>query len=267
MKKSISIIIPVYNEAKYLPACLQAIADQTIKPDEVLVVDNNSTDDSVAIAQSFPFVTLVNAPKQGIVEARNIGFDAAKSDIIARIDADTTMPTNWISRVHQFYDGGNNDTKALTGGGYFYNVRWPRFNGWIQSQLAYRLNRLIIGHYVLWGSNMAFPRQLWLNVRNSTCERQDIHEDLDLSFHLHNLGVAITYHGRLRVGVCLKRVYSERKYVHMHMKRWPQTLRVHGYYYWWLATIGNWFLWYIMQPLLFFLEYGAQLFGKKPLNK
>jgi glycosyltransferase involved in cell wall biosynthesis len=266
MSKSLSIVIPVYNEEAFLGACLQSIADQTVAPDEVIVVDNNSTDRSVEIACTFDFVMVMHAKEQGIVHARNAGFDATGCDIIGRIDADTILPPDWVSRVKYFYDSAKNDSKALTGGGYFYNIRWPRINGWIQSQLAYRLNRLIVGHYVLWGSNMAFPRHLWLQVRNKVCDRLDIHEDLDLGFHLHDLGCRITYRGNLRVGVCLKRVFTARKQVHAHMRRWPQTLRTHGYRLWWLAMLGNWFLWYLMQPVVFAVEYGARLFGRAPLN-
>lgn len=265
MSKSLSIVIPVYNEEARLGACLQSIANQTVAPDEVIIVDNNSTDKSVEIASSFNFVTIVSAKKQGIVYARNKGFDLAASDIVGRIDADSVLPRNWVARVGRFYDSDNSD-KALTGGGFFYNIRWRRFNGWVQSQLAYRLNRFIIGHYVLWGSNMAIPRELWLKVRGKVCDRHDVHEDLDLSFHLHDLGYKITYYGSLRVGVFLKRVNS-RKQLQAHMRRWPQSLRTHGYRLWWLGAFGNWLLWYLLRPLGYTVEYGARLFGRTPLDQ
>lgn len=265
MSKTLSIVIPVYNEEKFLGACLQSIADQTVRPDEVIVVDNNSTDRSLEIAASFPFVRIIKEKEQGIVSARNTGFDAVQSDVIGRIDADTVLPSNWVARVKRFYQRGHNDNAALSGGGYFYNVRCPRINGWIQSQLVYRLNRFIIGHYTLWGSNMAMPRQLWLGVRDTVCSRQDIHEDLDLSFHLHALKVNIAYHSNLRVGVGLKRIFDwqAQKY---HMRRWPQSLRVHGYRRWWLGVVGNWLLWYIVQPIGYIAEYGSRLVGRAPLD-
>lgn len=266
MKKSISIVIPVYNEAARLGRCLRAIAEQTVPPDEVIVVDNNSTDHSVEIAASFPFVRIIQVERQGIVYARNAGFDAARSDIIGRIDADTILPRNWVARIEHFYQSERNQGTALSGGGFFYNIRWPRINGWVQSQLAYRLNRFIVGHYVLWGSNMALPHELWLKVRDKACGRPDIHEDLDLSFHLHDMGAKITYRSKLRVGVCLKRVFASRDQTKDHMRRWPQTLRVHGYRHWWLGIVGNWFLWYIAQPLVFIFEFGARLLGKSPIS-
>lgn len=266
MTKSLSIVIPVYNEEKLLERCLQSIADQSVKPDQVIVVDNNSTDRSMEIAHTFPFVTILREPKQGIVHARDTGFNAVTSDIICRIDGDSVLPKNWLYRVRRFYESDRKNNHALTGGGYFYNVRLPRLNGWVQSQLVLRINRFVIGHYILWGSNMAFPRDLWLKVRGTVCHRDDIHEDLDLSIHLHRQGVKITHHGRLRVGAYVKRVFNGREYLRGHMDRWPQSLRVHGYKRWPFILLINWWLWYIVQPLGFFLEYTARLFGRKPLN-
>src|SRR5688572_27451257 len=91
---SVSIVIPAYNEEGQLALCLEAIARQTVKPVEVIVVDNNSTDGTVEVAGRYPFVTVLHEWRQGVVHARDCGFDAAKGDIIGRIDAETVMPHN-----------------------------------------------------------------------------------------------------------------------------------------------------------------------------
>src|SRR6266446_10756886 len=96
---TLTIVIPVFNEQDHLAACLRAIGVQTIRPDEVIVVDNNSTDDSAEIAQQFPFVRLVREKQQGVLFAKNKGFKSAKSDIIGRIDADTILPQRWVQHV------------------------------------------------------------------------------------------------------------------------------------------------------------------------
>jgi glycosyltransferase involved in cell wall biosynthesis len=235
-------------------------------PDEVIIVDNNSTDKTVAIAKKYPFVHIITEKQQGIVHARNAGFNAAKGQILGRIDADSILPPDWSSYVRNYYADPDHNTKALTGGGYFYNIRAPRFNGWIQGQLAARANRLVTGHYILWGSNMAFPRVLWQKVQKTTCTRQDVHEDLDLAIHLHELGYEIDYHEDLRIGAYLRRVWSNRDQQHAHMQRWPRTLRVHNYRHWWVGVAGNIFLWYLMQPLVFIAEGLSRFIGKKPIR-
>src|SRR4051812_24373156 len=99
-----SIVIPVYNEAERLAACLRSIANQAVTPDEVIVVNNNSNDGTAAIARSFDFVRLLSEPRQGVVHARNRGFNAAHGDIIGRIDADTLLPRNWVSQVQSIFN-------------------------------------------------------------------------------------------------------------------------------------------------------------------
>ena len=99
----VSVVIPVYNEAATLPACLEALAGQTVPPFEVLVVDNNSTDDSVLVAARYPFVTVLHEKRQGVLHARGRGFTAARGDIIGRIDADTEVAPDWIKQLQQVF--------------------------------------------------------------------------------------------------------------------------------------------------------------------
>src|SRR6266567_2953645 len=93
----ISVVIPVYNEEKYLGKCLDSLMRQNVKADEIIVVDNNSTDNSVAIAKKYP-IRVVFEKTQGMIPARNHGFNEARYEIIARTDADTILPVNWIKR-------------------------------------------------------------------------------------------------------------------------------------------------------------------------
>ena len=263
---TLSIVIPFYNEQHHIRACLESIKNQTIRPSEVVIVDNNSIDNTVAIAKTYDFVKIVSELKQGIVHARNKGFNSTKADLIGRIDADTILPIDWVERVMMFYKKDGNIEKALTGGGYFYNIRLPRFNGWLLSQLAYRVNWLISRHYILWGSNMVLPKTVWHEVRTDACDRQDIHEDVDLAIHTFRRGFAIEYDNKLRVGVKLKRVWSERNQNRAHMKRWPHTFRVHGYKLWWFGSIGNVCLAVFCGPLIFLVEVLSRIFKRRRLS-
>ena len=74
-----SVIVPVFNAAKYLERCIRALLSQTLPTDryEILMVDNNSTDQSAAIIRSFDPVKLLNEPEQGSYAARNRGIREA----------------------------------------------------------------------------------------------------------------------------------------------------------------------------------------------
>ena len=60
----VSLVIPAYNEEKYMKDCLVHIMAQQVRPDEIIVVDNNCTDKTVKIAKLFP-VTIVKEPVRG----------------------------------------------------------------------------------------------------------------------------------------------------------------------------------------------------------
>lgn len=241
---TLSIVIPVYNEQDHLQTCLEAIAAQTVMPDEVIVVDNNSSDRSAGIAARYPFVTVVRETKQGIAHARNAGFNAATTSLIGRIDADTILPDTWVEHVLELY--GSGDDFALTGSGYFYNVSLPRFNSLVTTQIAFRMNRFIMGHYILWGSNMVLPRRYWAQVRDGVCSANGyIHEDLDLAIHLHRLGCPITFKEKLMVGVEMKRAFSADKTAfRANLALWPETLYAHGLKRAWLGKLGAGFLYW-----------------------
>lgn len=260
--QSISIVIPAYNEEHHLKACLDAIKKQTVKPAEVIVVDNNSTDNTASTVMRYPFVTLLHEKKQGVVFARDRGFNAAKGKIIGRIDADTVLPADWVARVAEFYSDAENTERSLTGGGYPINLRLPHFWGWVQGQIAFRINRVLLGHYILFGSNMAIPKRVWQNVKGSVCDDTDVHEDLDLAIHTHRAGYKIVYQESLRVGGVARRLLTDREQLWDNAMLWPRTLRRHGIWTWVFGWLGAFLLW-ALSPVLLVVEYTARFTGRR----
>ena len=89
MSQSVTVIIPCYNGAAYLREAIDSALDQTHPPLEVIVIDDGSTDDSAAIAESYgPPVCVIRQENQGESVARNRGIDEAKGDWVAFLDAD-----------------------------------------------------------------------------------------------------------------------------------------------------------------------------------
>jgi glycosyltransferase involved in cell wall biosynthesis len=251
MKKALtlSIVIPVYNEERHLKACLDAIAVQTIKPNEVIVVDNNSTDRSVEIAKSYSFVTIIKEKKQGIGYARSRGFDAVKSDVIGRIDADSVIPPNWVEYATGFLE--NRPNQLLTGGGYFYDLSLPHFFGWFMEQISFRTNRFILGHYIAWGSNSAFKREAWNAVKKDLHNQPEIHEDIDLAIHLHKNGYQIAYHSDWKVGIDSRIKDRHKRHTQMaYLKMWPRTLRLHKLKRAWLGDLGAYIVYAAWWPAI-----------------
>lgn len=94
----VSVIIPVFNDSARLKSCLQALEAQTYPQDsyEVIVIDNNSTEDISAIATEFKQVKFDFETKPGSYAARNKGIFVAKGDILAFTDSDCLPNFNWI---------------------------------------------------------------------------------------------------------------------------------------------------------------------------
>lgn len=183
---TLSIIIPVYNEENYLAACLQSIAVQTVRPLEVIVIDNNSGDGSMEIASSFPFVRIISETRRHQSYAQATGFDSARGDLLGRIDADTILPPTWTETVIKSFEA-KQKTVAVTGSGLPYDTFAQKTVKFLFDKY-YHLADTFSGHTMLWGANCALRRSAWLKVRDKVLLRADIWEDYDLSFCLASLG-------------------------------------------------------------------------------
>jgi cellulose synthase/poly-beta-1,6-N-acetylglucosamine synthase-like glycosyltransferase len=226
---NVSIVIPVYNEEDYVGACLDALAKQTVKPAEVIVVDNNSTDNTQRITRRYSFVQVVTEEQQGTVFARNAGFKVAKSEIMARIDADTRLPANWVAKVTKTFKD-NPDVAAVTGGPQFYDVPLARLSNIAQVLVYQRIQKLLSGSYILWGANMAIRRQAWQQVSSLCVQRVDIDEDIDLSLWLHKNGLVIRYLSNVPVGASFQRGHTGLKYTVHYLASWPRDYLLHRMY-------------------------------------
>ncbi len=95
----ISVVIPVYNEEKYVADCLNSLLDQSRKDFEIIVVDDGSTDGTKAIISSFPKVQLIEGKHEGAGPARNLGVKVAKGEILVFVDADMTFTPTFIAEL------------------------------------------------------------------------------------------------------------------------------------------------------------------------
>lgn len=202
MKPKISVVIPAYNEEKYIGKCLASLQKQTFKDFEVIVVDNNCTDKTAEIAKTYG-VRVIREKVQGMIPARERGFAQAQAEIIARTDADTRVPSNWLSRIYRHFRLHDN-LVGLTGGFYF-QQKSKMQNRFLQKFIdGYMSNmKFVLGHYPLNGPNYAVRKSVWEKILAHKDDKL-VHEDIDLSCHLFDLG-EIRYVKDLRVNYSLRR--------------------------------------------------------------
>lgn len=97
----ISVIVPFRNASSYLRRCIHSLLNQTLGPDEyeIILVDNNSSDDGRAIVAEYPRVKLLEELENGSYAARNRGLEEARGDIVAFTDSDCDVDEDWLERI------------------------------------------------------------------------------------------------------------------------------------------------------------------------
>ncbi|MEU3569075.1 glycosyltransferase family A protein, partial [Kitasatospora sp. NPDC036755] len=98
----VSVVIPLYNDARTLPACLEAVTAQTYPNLEIVVVDDASTDESARIAEKYPCRLVRQERNSGPAETRNRGAREALGEIVFFLDADVGLsPTSVAAAVER----------------------------------------------------------------------------------------------------------------------------------------------------------------------
>jgi glycosyltransferase involved in cell wall biosynthesis len=183
----VSIVVPAYNEERYIRGCLEALIDQE-HPGfdfEIVVVDGRSTDRTREIAREYGARVLVQS-RRGIAEARQLGFESARGAVIASTDADSIVPRDWLARlVGELY--GDPDTVGVYGPIRLYDGKEYEdlFSYYVAG--TYLWLNAAIKKPAFSGQNFAVKREAWKAVGGF-----DIYwvsaEDLNLSLKLSDVG-------------------------------------------------------------------------------
>ncbi len=223
----LSLIIPVYNEERHIKACLDAVASQSVMPDEVIVVDNNCTDNTIKIAKSYNFVRVITEKKQGRAYARSAGFNSAKHDILGRIDADSVVSENWAETVVNSFNN-DNSLYGLTGLAYSEVVPYfAKCKSKILSRAYYWYVHAGFNTITMWGANMALRANAWDKVKDDVIlDDKKVHEDQDLSLWMAGLGLKISQNNLMIMTTSGRTYRYLPKYLHYY-SLYKRTKKLH----------------------------------------
>lgn len=217
----VSVVVPVRDDAEHLDACLALLARQTHPPDEVVVVDNASSDATAEVARLHG-ARVVHEARVGIPAAVATGYDAARGELILRLDADTRPGPDWVAHAVRVLQDPRID--AVSGWGRFdVPGPWGRLLAGSYLGTYYALGQLAAGHPVLWGSSAALRADAWRRARPSVTRTADVHDDLDLAMAL-GPGARVVVDREWRVGVSARSVRPGRQWV-LRFGRAFRTLR------------------------------------------
>lgn len=116
----ISVIIPSFNREKYLPIAINSIKDQTYHIDEIIIIDDGSTDNTQKILNKIDNIKTIKTKNLGVSHARNIGIKASKNNWVAFLDSDDIWIQDKIEKQVNFHKKNQNILFSHTG------ERWIR---------------------------------------------------------------------------------------------------------------------------------------------
>jgi glycosyltransferase involved in cell wall biosynthesis len=163
MKPKISVVIAAYNEERLIEKCLKALKNQKFPHGtyEILVIDNNSTDNTAKISRKMGAKVLSYTEKQGAAFAKHYGALLAESDIIAFTDSDSFPEPDWLENIYALFQ---NKQLVCVGG----TMIPLGGNSWIEFLFAlfdyFSVINQWCGITMLWGSNLAVRKDAYRKV-------------------------------------------------------------------------------------------------------
>jgi glycosyltransferase involved in cell wall biosynthesis len=204
MGKTVSVIVPVYNAARYLERCLNSILKQDYKDLDIILVNDGSTDESFYILEEYrkrdPRIRLISQQNAGPSEARNRGIEVATGDYLCFVDADDWLDDHFLERMVSVHEETGSDVticnykqfeeeKSVI---YYYADFKEKY---VKEYLTTDWFRFVCGnanlcicHVVVWGK--IYNRELFQNIRYPVGK---IAEDDFTTHYAYLLSDKITY--------------------------------------------------------------------------
>lgn len=227
--KSVTLYIPCYNAQKYIADCLTGVLKQSFPLDEILVIDDGSTDKTAEIASRYPVRVISLGKNAGLGVGRNTAVESARNEYIASLDADCIPGPLWLEKLmRNFID----EMVAGVGGKLVENNQLRLADRWrtVHMRQHWGDARIENPHF-LFGSNNVFCKQAVIDagMYNPACRTNN--EDYELSIHLKDQGKklvydpeAVAYHVRTDTLRSVMRTYARWTFRGTGSKRQPDTI-------------------------------------------
>lgn len=222
--KKVALIVPAYNEAERISETLKGLLEQDYSAVEIVVVDNNSKDETYSIAKTFD-VKVVKEYQQGYIFAVNRGVSEVDADYIAICDADTLYPKSWVSKMVAAFDK-QSDAVAVYGTASTYDASY------FQNKLnkvfytAFLKFSKLCGLHNTSGFNFMIKKAVYEKVGGYDPKYKKMSPDIELGKRLNQQGL-IVFDPKIEVASSFRR-YQEGGAVQtqlMFLKSWWAMVR------------------------------------------
>ncbi len=187
----VTVAIPCYNGARYLEQTIKSVLTQQRPAEEILVIDDGSTDESAAIAARHPVRLVSHSTNRGLSAVRNTAISESVGDILAFIDVDAVAHPIWLETLHTSYtDGG---VSGAGGPGIESNIQ-SKADRWRQLHATQGHGDRPLHHApYLFGLNMSFRVDALRKVGGFDANLRTNAEDMDIGYRLNDAGCRLVY--------------------------------------------------------------------------
>lgn len=189
--KEVSLYIPCFNAGKTIRFCLDSVLKQTYPIKEIVVVDDGSTDETVAIAFRYPVRLIRHIKNQGLAAARNTAIRNIKTEFIASLDADCLPDSDWLKQLMKRFGslkiGG-------VGGKLLENYSSSSvFDLWRSVHMKQYWEDKKTKPPFLFGSNTVFRKEALVNIGLYNESYKNNYDDVDICNRLKKKGYVLFY--------------------------------------------------------------------------
>ncbi len=189
-KIKVSVIIPVYNTAEYLPKCLNSVTHQTYQNLEIIAINDGSTDNSKAILENYtqknPRLKIITQKNQGLSAARNAGLKIASGDFVTFVDSDDLIESKMIEKMLDALKKSNADVAVCSFKEVFPNKTTKNFNHHHYPQKVFSTESALKAMlkeegFMVSATMKLFPRHFFDHIKFPI---EKLHEDVGTTYKL-----------------------------------------------------------------------------------
>lgn len=226
-----SVVVPARNEEAYIADCIDSLVSQNLPFDEIIIVDNASTDITRKVIQLYAVnhanVTLLTEECIGRHSAQAKGFTRATGEWIVRIDADTRLAPDWNQKLHEHIES-KPGVSAWTGHAIFYDSPMPKFAGFLQTFVYQYLQYPAAQTWTLWGSAMAVKRADLPTTRLADSRLNELDEDIITTLLMKAEKKTCQYSSGLHARASLRRGDTSVTAAREYLQTWPNDYKAVG---------------------------------------
>jgi glycosyltransferase involved in cell wall biosynthesis len=191
MAPAISIYIPCYNVALYIAPVIEGVLCQAVPPDEILIIDDGSTDNTCEIAAHYPVRVVRHDQNRGLAAARNTGLHTARNEYVAFLDADCVPSPSWLEILAKALTDPH---VAMAGGRLIEKNSTPYADRWRTAHMPQEWGDApLINPKFMFGNNGLGRKSLLTAVGGYDERMRTNGEDVDMSQRLRERGYTFVY--------------------------------------------------------------------------